>query len=71
MLLEKVLSSDQDTSAKYLMEKKRGWSKTYVLSLSDQDKSFISTRMHPVKVWDVSLCKKKSSTLFIKSTKEA
>ena len=49
---------------------RKGWSKTYVLALSDQDKSFISTMMHLVKVWDVSLYKKKSSVLFIKSTKE-
>ena len=27
--------------------------------MPDLDKSFISTRMHPVKVWDVSLWKKK------------
>ena len=45
--------------------------KTKVLALPDQDKSFISTMMHLVKVWDVSLYEKKSSALFIKSTKEA
>ena len=28
--------------------------------MSDPDESFISTRMHLVKVWDVSLCKKKN-----------
>ena len=39
--------------------------------MSDQDKSFVSTIMHLVKVWDVSLYEKKSSGLFIKSTKEA
>ena len=39
---------------------RRGWSKTYVLALPDPDKSFISTMMHLVKVWDVSLCKKKN-----------
>ena len=27
--------------------------------MPDPDKSFISTMMHLVKVWDVSLCKKK------------
>ena len=37
---------------------RRYWSKTYVLALPDPDKSFISTMMHLVKVWDVSLCKK-------------
>ena len=59
VLLEKVLSSDQETSAKYLMERKKGWSKTYILALPDQDKSFISSMMHPVKGVDVSLCKKR------------
>ena len=28
--------------------------------MSDPDKSFIATMTHPVKVWDVSLCKKKN-----------
>ena len=54
-----------------MKEWKKGWSKTSVLALPDQDKSFISTMMHSVKVWDVSLYKKKSSGLSIKSTKEA
>ena len=54
------LSSDQETSTKYLKEWKKRCSKTYVLALPDQDKSFfISTMMHLIKVWDVSLCKKK------------
>jgi len=48
-----------------------GWSKTYVLALSDPDKTFISIMMHLVKVWEVSLYKKKSSGLFIRSTKKA
>ena len=39
--------------------------------MSDQDKSFISTMMHLINVWDVSLYEKKSSGLFNKSTKEA
>ena len=45
--------------------------KNLCISFVDQDKSFISTMMHPVKVWDVSFYKKKRSGLFIKSTKEA
>ena len=39
--------------------------------MSDQDKGFVSTIMHLVKVWDVSLYEKKSSGLFNKSIKEA
>ena len=34
--------------------------KTYVLALLDPNGSFTSTMMHLVKVWDVSLCKKKN-----------
>ena len=45
--------------------------KTYVLALLDPDESFISTMMHLVKVWDVSLYERKGSGLFIKSAKEA
>ena len=59
VLLEKVLSSDQETSAKYLKELRKSWSKTYVLALLDQDKSIISTMVHPVKVWDMFVCRKK------------
>ena len=38
--------------------------------MPDQDKSFISTMMHPIKVWDVSLCKKKIEAYARKHDKE-
>ena len=50
---------------------RKGWSKTYVLALLDLDESFISTMMHLVQMWNVSLYERKRSGLLIKSTKEA